>query len=95
MTERTCEQCGNSFTPKAPHQRFDTPECRYQHCIEKSAQEANQRVEEGVRRPTRDGNGTKVYLTLSEVIDLQQGRRSRRTDEKLVRATKRILGPTR
>lgn len=99
MTERTCEQCGNSFMPKAPHQRFDYEECRYQHCVEKSVQEANQRVEEGARRASRDGKGTKVYLTFGELVHLQGARNFQkvastplgdRLDAKLDRAIERV-----
>lgn len=51
---RQCEQCGRTFTPKRPHGRFDTQECRYQGWIEEDVYGERQRVTDGVG--SRGGN---------------------------------------
>lgn len=67
MTRRlACEHCGRSFEAKRSHARFCSDSCRAAHWAKnrKNARERpGERVVEASRRPSRDGRGTKVYLT--------------------------------
>ena len=62
-----CEQCGFGFRPKRPHARFCSQECRRQGWIEREVLAGLERVQTGSRRLSRDGHGTRVYLTAEEI----------------------------
>lgn len=103
--QRVCAyvKCFETFIPKRPHQRFCCRDHRYaQWELRKERwdrQRGGQRVERPPRRPSRDGKGTKVYLTFGELVHLQQARgrlepiptpAGARLDAKLERACERI-----
>ena len=105
MSKRTCanQRCGNTFTPHRPHQRFCGSACRFEAWWatkrENGREKPGQRVVEGARRRSRDGLGTKVYLTFAEIVHFQQLRdradlpatpAGQRLDLKLARAAERI-----
>jgi hypothetical protein len=75
---RTCPQCEREFTPKRPHAVVCSDPCRYQHWVEQAVEAGRQRVKDGsgsgLRRASRDGKGTRVYLTFGEIDHLEQMR---------------------
>jgi hypothetical protein len=70
-----CENrpCGRAFSKGRPHQRFCSANCRRESWAAKH-QNAAQEAGERVRRPSREGKGTHIYLTPSEIDFLQHVR---------------------
>jgi hypothetical protein len=64
-----CKQCGRSFVPKRPHQKYDHQECRYQGWIQQQVEAARQRVEEHPLAEVRaDQEATDLKSKLSQII---------------------------
>lgn len=94
MTPRICAcGCGDLLYGMRADAVYRSEACK------KRAQRSNSGDKAGTRRPSRDGNGTKVYLTFGELVHLQQGRArlepiptpaGARLDAKLERACERI-----
>jgi|SRR6478609_10325537 len=77
-SERTCDQCGKHLISKRRGARFCDSDCRNAwHNKQPPESDATSKRLEGVRGPervprraSRDGLGTKVYLTPEDIRDL-------------------------
>jgi hypothetical protein len=69
MNDRICAcGCGDPLYGMRADAVYRSEACK------KRAQRARSGDKAGTRRPSRDGNGTKVYLTFGELVHLQQAR---------------------
>ena len=73
---RVCEECGKGFYTKQKNARFCRDKCRFrawdrEHPREPAKQPYNGSAG-GKRRASRDGKGTRVYLTPDELTWLVQ-----------------------
>lgn len=83
---KPCRHCRKPFEPKRPHARFCSDACR--------AADWRQRVSEGsgerVRRPSRNGHGTRLYVTPIQIALLRVGVVPIGMRSKLAQAAQRI-----
>jgi hypothetical protein len=76
VAERTCEECGAPLTIQRKRARFCRDSCRTRwHNKQPSAPgsprkrlTAAREPENGLRRKSKDGLGTRVYLTETEIV---------------------------
>jgi hypothetical protein len=69
-TRKQCEECGSPFQARRRKARFCSAKCRKRAWVRSAAdssEEAGERVLTGTRRPTRDGQGTRLYVTAEEI----------------------------
>lgn len=94
--------CPHRFMPRRKHHRFCTPECRKQDWIRRNALrggKAGRTRSSGHRRASKDGKGTRFYVTARELdylLGLTTGERDTashppgRIIRKLVSASERL-----
>lgn len=91
LYRKICVQCGREFIAKRPHALCCGQECRRQHSIQVSVEEAERGSGRVPRRKSRNGRGDHVYLTLPEAETLLFGGYIQpRTTKKLRDAIARI-----
>jgi endogenous inhibitor of DNA gyrase (YacG/DUF329 family) len=70
---RTCERCGARFEGKRADARFCSEKCRLDHWLAEhpeAPRSRSERLSQHPRRRSRDGNGTRLYLSPLEVAYL-------------------------
>jgi hypothetical protein len=76
MSIKRCERCGCAFYAKRPHARYCSADCRKAAWDQRrgnARQEPGERVLRPARRCSRDGIGTRLYVTPLDIDVLQQG----------------------
>lgn len=90
MNARVCRcGCGASLAGLRSDAIYHSEACK------KRAQRAKRRDKGGTRRPSRDGNGVRLYLTVAEARDWQAGFLGAGLREKLDRAAGKVAGGSR
>jgi hypothetical protein len=70
MPEISCASCSGTFFSKRSHARYCSDKCRHDAWVksqENGSEGGSQRVSRSARRPSRNGYGTRIYLTESEL----------------------------
>lgn len=90
MSVRVCENelCTNHLTGR--QERFCGRQCRFEQWDREHPRTPASVPCNGLRRPSRDGKGTRLYVTAPEAIELFGGRVPESVSTKAMRALERI-----